>query len=244
MKKRSLVLITRPVDDGRRFADELARSVIEPLLQPMMEIVSLGFIPPDLSRYQAMLVSSANALRVFCAKVSARDMRMYVVGKNTQEEARTQGFPDVISADGTADDLMDSVVARAEKDGLPLLHVRGEDVAKPLDEMLRVQGFKVENLIVYKARFVGGFSTEVLKKISDGSVNIVTFFSRRTADNFMRLVDENELGGALGGIKALCISSDVLECVRLHSWADTYTAKTSDRAGMLALIQGVCAGDE
>ncbi len=241
MVKRSLVLITRPAQDAQIYSNALSGEGFNVLLSPMLEIVPKSFDIPDLSKYQALLVTSANALRVLAPLVRQRDIKLYVVGENTKEEALALGFTDVVSSGGAARDLAVLVREEANKDGLPLLHIHGEDIAKSVAQILDLYGFNVEDLIVYKAKRVNAFSSEVLDKIRDGSIEVVTFFSKRTAKNFMRLIDENELSGALGGIKALCISSGVLECVQLRGWAKTYMAKTPDRKGMQALLEDVCS---
>lgn len=240
MADRPVILITRPLEDGKKDAGILEREGFDVLLEPMLEIVPLEFSSPDLSNYQAMVVTSANALRVFCDQVEQRDIKLYVVGQNTADEADDLGFTDVVSADGTAQDLVDLIVVRADKGAASLLHICGEDVSFPLAQALLDQGISVEGLPVYKAQKVDGLSSEGIAQLKDGAIDVVVFYSKRTAENFMRMVDENEFSEALEGIKALCISSGVLECVRLYPWANTYVAPTPNREGMLALIKGIC----
>ena len=106
--------------------------------------------------------------------------------------------------------------------------------------MFAGSGIKVETLVVYKAEKVKTLSNLCIKKIRTGEIVAVTFFSRRTAENFLFQIDANGLGDSLAGIKALCISQGVLECVRSRKWGGTYTSSQPDRQGMLEIIVQVC----
>jgi uroporphyrinogen-III synthase len=124
--------------------------------------------------------------------------------------------------------------------GGPLLYLRGRNVSYPLDKELATLGFKVEAPIVYEALCSKAFSPSCQAALKGGGIEAITFFSKRTALNFMRLVEKHSLADRLRGIKALSISKPVLECVQAGNWLETYTAQTPDRSGMVDLVGRVC----
>jgi uroporphyrinogen-III synthase len=231
-----LILITRPEDDALDYAAELQAEGFETLVAPMLVIVPTAFEQPDLSKYQALLFTSANAVRIFAEMVKSRVLPVFVVGPHTEKEARTQGFGNVISANGTGDELAVLVRTKITDKTKPLLHVRGAHAAKPLHILLAPDGIKVDLLTVYDSEKVSELSMEARSAIENNRVEAVTFFSKRTAQNFAALADSLNLKG----IKGLCLSNAVLECVQSCTWAKTYVAGTPDRAGMLALLRSVC----
>lgn len=236
----AFILTTRPAEDGDDYAGQLQAEGFQTLSAPMLEIKTKEFDVPDLSKYQGLLFTSANALRVFAGATPRRDIAVYAVGGHTAEAAESAGFTPVYSADGNAEDLARFVTEKAGNADKPFLHVRGEHISRPLHVLLGAQGFKVDLLPVYTAQMAEGFSPETLDSLKTGRIQAVTFFSRRTAVNFLDLVEQQGLSAELKSIKALCISDEVLKCVQPYSWAGTFVSEAPDRASMLKLLKSVC----
>ncbi|MCC6597212.1 MAG: uroporphyrinogen-III synthase [Alphaproteobacteria bacterium] len=237
---RIFVLITRPEAEAALYAKELREAGFSSLLAPMLDIQPIPFPAPDLAYYQALLFTSVNGVRAFCAQVEDRDICAYTVGQHTAQEAKKQGFTEIRSAAGTGVDMVRLVVEEAQGPARPFLHVRGDHAALALDEALATQGLRAERLVVYHALPVEVLTPEVLSALRAGEVQAVTFFSRRTAENFMEIVRRAGLEAVLKGIKALCISESVLQYVQPDLWLETYASGTPDRGGMMVLLQRAC----
>ncbi|HBR69653.1 MAG TPA: hypothetical protein DEA55_09790 [Rhodospirillaceae bacterium] len=244
MNGQGLILITRPAEDAQEYARELQNLGHKTFIEPMLEIVPANFSLPDLAGYRGLIFTSANAVRIFSESSSERGIEVYCVGQNTYEQARKSGYGNIYNANGSAVQIVPLILNRVGTDTGQFLHIRGEDVARPVDEMFAGSGVKVETLVVYKAEKVKALSNLCIKKLRDGEISAVTFFSKRTAESFLFQIGANDLGGALMSIKALCISQAVLECVRTRKWGDTYAASQPDRQGMLNLITQVCGSGE
>ncbi len=240
MSARGYIIVTRPEKEAQDYAQELRAAGFKALSAPMLSIKPIAFDFPNLDDYQALLFTSANAVRVFCDRAPRRDIPVYVVGQYTASEAKDQGFENVVVSDEGGDALA-ALVDDHVKDRLAkLLHVRGVHVARAIDELLVERGYKVDILKVYEAQSVYALPSDVLDAVRAGTVNAVTFFSKRTAENFINLARENDAVSDLQRIKALCISSSVLKYVQAVSWADTYKSEKPHRASMLALIKETC----
>lgn len=224
------ILITRPVAEAVVTAKELKKLGFSSLISPMLEIVTVPFTLENSESYQAFIFTSANAVRVFSAANSTRNIPVYTVGQQTKDAAQEAGFKVAGSANGNSTDL-DALLSQTGQGRA--LHIRGQDVTAPLTG--------TESLIVYKAELAGEFAPEIIQKIQNGGVEAVTFYSRRTALNFIKLIDAAGLNESLQNIKALCISNEVLECVQPEKWAETYAAERPDRKGMTNLVKRVCA---
>ncbi len=236
MNGQGLILITRPIEDAEDYARELQNLRYKTFIEPMLEIVPVDFSPPDLAGYKGLIFTSANAVRIFSETSPQRDIEIYCVGQNTSEQTRKSGYKNVHNANGDIVQIVPFILSRAGAGNEHFLHIRGEDVARPVDEMFAGSGVKVETLVVYKAEKVKALSNLCIKKLRVGEISAVTFFSKRTAESFILQIDEHDLAGALTSIKALCISSRVLDCVRTRKWGGTYTASQPDRQGMLDMI--------
>ncbi len=237
---KKLVLITRPEEDAAVFAQVLEGQGISSLIQPMLDIQPVSFELPDLSAYQGLIFTSANGVRGFAAESYERAIPAYTVGKQTESAARAEDYSHILCAEGVGEDLAALIQAHALKEISKLLHIRGQHVAYPLAPVLQSKGYSVDELIVYEAFQCETFSKETHSALQNEQVQAVTFFSKRTAEAFIGAVDKGGLSAALAGIKALCISESVLNCVRDYNWQDAYAANTPDQDGVVQLVAQHC----
>ncbi len=233
----STVLITRPLIQARLYAAELEALEHKTIVDPMLSFEALGFEVPDLSTYQGLLFTSAHAVKVFVACVGVCDLPVFCVGTHTESVAKERGFTTVYETGGNAEKMVAFVTDHCTDQTKPLLHVRGEHVAKPLHVLLAGHGFQVDLLHVYKTAQATEFSEGTLAALQEGAIDMVVFFSARTAQAFMNLIRDYKLEEKLAGLKALSISESVLECVDNGNWNGCFVASTPDKAGMTGLIQ-------
>lgn len=245
MTAKKYILITRPVEEARVFARKLKQEGLHAMVEPMLEIEHKEFEVPDIEKYQGIVFTSVNAVRGLAAQLGAKgikaiDYPAYCVGDRTAKEARTQGFEKVFSAKGTADELIEMISKKITSKELPLLYVKGEHTARPVDKILKELGFRLNSIVVYTAKPVKSLSPECLMAIRNGRLEAITFFSKRTVDTFVREIKKNGMLQELFAIKLLLLSDSMLESVRPYRKARTHTAKTPDAVGMLELIWRTC----
>lgn len=241
---KNLILITRPAVDADEFARDIRVLGFTPLIEPMLGISEMAYDMPDFASYPALVFTSANAVRVFGCPEAARGVPVFAVGDHTAAELRKSGYTKVYSASGDGADL--AALVKQKLQGLPhhLLHIRGEYTARPLEETLAVDRIKMDPLVVYTANTEDCFTDKCRAAIENNAVQAVTFFSKRTAGNFIALARQENLLDNLKSIKALCISLPVLECVHAVQWAEAYRTARPDREAMLDLLRNVCVPDK
>ncbi|MCB9987742.1 MAG: uroporphyrinogen-III synthase [Rhodospirillales bacterium] len=226
------ILITRPKDQ----ADEIARVAeslgFSPLMAPMLEIAALAPLLPDLSLYQALVFTSVNGVRMFAGMTGDRSHPVYTVGGQTKKAALEAGWENVFSADGTAADMISYLGRRVEDHGTPLLHVCGADVAVPID----APGLSIDPLPVYKAVPVQNFTDELLLALDENTIVAALFYSARTAQAFVHLLEKYERTEAISSIKALCLSDSVVKSVEGLPWEGVRVAGRPDGEAMRALL--------
>ncbi|MCB1532933.1 MAG: uroporphyrinogen-III synthase [Alphaproteobacteria bacterium] len=234
------ILITRPQNQAEAFAKSVHALGLETLIAPMISVEPVAFETPDLNDFQALIFTSAQGVKFFTGQVRLRDIAVYVVGPQTEQAALAAGFEEVYSADGDAGDLVDLIDNEAPDTARPFLYVRAKETAKPLEEMLEKRGFTVESLIAYETKNTATLPEEIVQSLKAGDIQAVTFFSKRTAENFVKAVSERGLADSFSTIKALCLGDSMLEYVRLLRWQDTYVSDKPDQENMLALVVREC----
>src|SRR6202021_4309688 len=151
------VLVTRPHPDDEATAAALRARGIEVLRAPMLRFEPVAFHDDLDAHYGAVIVTSANALRGIephLAGSGLLKLPLFAVGQRTADAARAAGFDRVISAEGDAAGLRDSVVASARakelKEASTLLYLAGADLARDLAGELGERGFNVVTHTTYR----------------------------------------------------------------------------------------------
>lgn len=212
------VLILRPQPGADATAARAAASGLEAIVAPLFAIVARDWTPPE-SRWDALLVTSANAARAIDARTSRGD-RVYAVGGATAAALAAAGFRDIVTGTGRVADI----VRRAKADGVAaLLHLAGAD-RTAFDPI----GLRIETRIVYASETVPpppAFD-EGLRR---GAVALL--HSARAARRFHMLASPHHRVAAL--------SRAVLDGAG-SGWAATAIAARPDDEALLAAAAELC----
>ncbi len=246
-------LITRPMEDAKALAQLLRDRNIDPVIEPMLIIEPRAGEALDIAGVQGILLTSANGARMLARHISgdtAGDagallhVAVFCVGKATAKAARDAGFENIASADGDVEALAGLAAARLDPKAGTLVHVAGSRVAGDLSGLLSDKGFAVHRAVLYQAHKPEALSPALLGRLKSHDIDLVLFFSAATAQNFIDLVAAAGLGSALAPVTALCLSQAVataLERTRGSGWAGVRVAPRPDIAGMMELVDDVCA---
>jgi uroporphyrinogen-III synthase len=185
---------------------------------PLFEIIALPWAAPDPALFDAIMITSANALRAGGNAVARyRHLPLYAVGAATARAARDAGFGDVRSSAGDAAALTARIVA----DGcLQVLHLAGRERTA-----LPTVPFTVTTAIVYA-------SAAIIDPVVPQS-GVAMVHSVRAAARFADLI------AVRSAIAIIAISAPVAAAAG-PGWAVIAVAATPDDAAMLALAPGLC----
>jgi uroporphyrinogen-III synthase len=116
------LVILRP-EPGASATAERARAMgLEPVAMPLFEVQSVDWHPPDAGLFDALLLTSANAVRHGGEGLQKlRQLPVYAVGEATAAAARGAGFDIASTGDAGVERLLGSI----ESD-VRLLHLCGE----------------------------------------------------------------------------------------------------------------------
>jgi uroporphyrinogen-III synthase len=149
---KPVVWITRTRDGAERTAKAIAAFGFDTVIAPVMEAVpAKAHIAPD--SFDALVVTSGNAVTAFCEMCERRDMTVYCVGDRTCKIAADNGLDNAKSASGDVSALFDFICADAAK-STRLLYAAPHDPAAPLADWLKDQGYAVTQVTAYETRLV------------------------------------------------------------------------------------------
>ena len=232
------VLVTRPEEDASALVAALHARGHEVLVEPMLTVAPApGVAPPlDLDGVQALLFTSANGVRALARLTARRDLPVFTVGDASAEAARAAGFGAVESAGGDVDALARLVVLRLNPDGGTLYQAAASRRAGDLTGTLEAAGFTLRREVLYETVPVTDLSGTLRLELATGQLPAATFFSPRTAETFVGLVEKLGLAGACAETTALCLSEAVAERLRGLDWRALLVAERPNQVSLLARL--------
>ena len=105
------VLITRPLIDAEDLMGKLFSLGHKIIHLPTLKISSVNNDPIDISKYDALVFTSANAIRNLKVKSKNIDKLCFCVGSITEKIARNSGYNNTISAGGTVNALKNLIIS-------------------------------------------------------------------------------------------------------------------------------------
>jgi len=231
------LLVTRSQPDAVRTALALQDRGHDAIVAPLFEIDILSKVDPDGGPWDAILLTSTNALwgiDGFGWRDDWRDLPIFAVGERTAQAARDSNFTAVTSAGGNVDDLADLVAARL-KPPARLLYLAGEERAGDIAGVLRAKNFIVDTVVVYRFVVAETLPTQAAAALT-GEIDGVLHYSRQSAEVFLTAArNSGLLEAALTKPVHYCLSARVAEPLTQAGAAKVSIAARPDEAALLAL---------
>ena len=254
MSKRPLhgrrVLITRArhqVDPFRRELVELGASVIEiPTIeiQPMPLDERVNKAIAHLDATALVIFASANAVDIFFQMLlaSGSDARAFhgsklcAIGQETAQSLEGHGLrPELITSEYTAEGLAKALEGW-EMDGMHVLVPRAEVARDTLPSLLANRGAEVEILPVYRAMCPAGTGDALLRLFNNEGVDVITFTSSSTVNNFVRAFPEDRLPAVLGDAEVACMGPVTADVARKLGLTVSIVAREYTTHGLVQAI--------
>jgi len=199
------VVITRPEAQTEEFLDLLhaegARTYLFPTIKiaPPENFSDLDQAVGNVNAYHWLIFTSANAVRFFFQRLqeSAKDLRnlkgirICAIGPTTAREVERHGIavdlvPDVFTSEGILDALKQQDMA-----GKSVLIPRAEKARDVLPQGLVQAGARVDCVTAYRTVPSGRKKSELDGLIKDGLVDVITFTSPSTVENYIKIMGGN-----------------------------------------------------
>ena len=212
------LLIVRPQPGADATAARARALELEPVSVPLFAIKPIDWTPPDSEHFDALLLTSANAVRHAGEAVSRyAALPTFAVGHATQAAANASGLGVVATGDSGVEAILPVI---EEKGWTRVLHLAGRD-----HHPYPPTALQVTTCIVYAA-------IETDAALPDPPY-VALLHSERAATRLAQLASDR------AAIAIVAISSDVATAAGL-GWRHVAIAPTSEDAAMLALAARLC----
>ena len=244
------IVITRAREQSGLLRDAMEELGAEVIVFPTIEVRNpsswerLDAAIGRLGEFQFLLVTSANGVRKFLARLKAcgrdlRDLKGLTIGAigpaTAMEFAKTGINVDFIPKEYQAEGLLEAL-ARQDLRGKSFLIPRAKVARDLVPRVLEELGARVEVVEAYEtvpAKFSAGELEALLKPPPD----LITFTSSSTASNFAKLFPPEGLSTVLKGTSIASIGPITSETVRKLGLKVTVEAGESTIPGLVKAIQ-------
>jgi uroporphyrinogen III methyltransferase/synthase len=197
------ILVTRAAQQSSQFTKLLRSEGATVIEMPALEIrppsswEGLDRAIAHLGDFQWLILTSANGVEYFWERLvtlgkdarSLAGVKIAVVGQKTAASLKQKGLqPDFIPPDFVADSLIENFPESlaAQKVLFPRVETGGREV---LVQELTARGAKVVEVAAYQSGCPVQISPEAWQALQQQAVDIVTFASSKTVQNFYQLVE-------------------------------------------------------
>ena len=233
-------LIVRTEPGAGDFVQRLAADGIQAVACPVTTIRPLDTPFSVPATAQAVVFTSANAVRCYADCNARTDLPAFAVGASTAGAAAAAGFAIVHSADSDVRGLAALVAARCRPAQGEVIYPAARDASGELGSTLGACGISVSQTALYEARGAGMLPEAVKNAFRTRTVTAAALFSARNAVEFGRLVVSAGHTGAVTGMYACCISNAVAaafdDVAGLPAARRTIVAASPDGDAMAALL--------
>jgi uroporphyrinogen-III synthase len=226
------VLVTRPEEDAARIAPLLRARGHETVIAPLLTVRFHEGPEIPLDGVQAVLATSANGVRALAARSSRRDVPIFAVGPQTEEEAMRLGFASARNAQGDSKVLAAATARWASPSSGPLLHVKGADADGTLATLLKAQGFDVRTSVLYDVTAVAKLPAALRGLIGGGRIDAALFFSPRSAGVFRDCAASLDVSSLIAG----CISEATAAALVPLAFREVRVASEPNQIAVLACL--------
>lgn len=219
------VLILRPQPGADRTARKAGQLGLETIVHPLFAPQPIAWTPPPAARFDAFLLTSANAARLAGPALAAyRALPTYAVGQASADALMDEGFVKVIAGEADAS----AIAARLATDGhRHILHLSGTTVAPMVAGPLNITRIPVYSMTSLPP------DPALLHDALPGSVLLV--HSPRAGQRLAEQIPQP----VRAGLHLVGISSAALAAAGT-GWASARASARPDDDEMLALAVRLC----
>jgi uroporphyrinogen-III synthase len=241
------VLITRPRAQADGFAEKLRAAGFEPIFFPVIEIqpiennVALERALEKLNCYEWVVFTSVNAVEVVFFLTppplpmgEGQEIRVAAIGPKTAETLRKHGVePNFIPDEYVGEAILSGL---GDVKGKWVLFPRAEIARKELPEAIANAGGVVHEIVVYRT-LPAEMDMDGLNALKSG-VDVVTFTSASTVENFIAIVKQNGLDqlNLPGNPVFACIGPITEQAARDEGFQNIVVAKEYTTEGLMEVI--------
>ena len=230
------ILLTRQLQDSKDLIQKFKSNGFKVSNLPLLEINKLDYDDNKNYNYNAIIFTSSNAIKFLNLKNIKKNILCFCVGSHTEKTARSNGFQNVIAADGNVRNLKELVQQNLSIKDNKILYVSGDVLSFPLDKELISEGYNVERLINYTVKHNKNLDISFLDSLKKDMPNLVYVYSENSAKSFLNLIKKYELVDYWMNTNLMCIGEKTSSVLNVIKWKKIFLFNPGEEEFLLYKI--------
>ncbi len=199
------ILLTRPLKDSHELILRFQKLGHDVSHLPLIKIEKKDHEELNFSDYKGIIFTSSNSINFLDTKSIDKKINCFCVGSATEKNARSNGFLNVYSADGSVLNLKELVLQNYNSSDGKLLYVSGEAVSTNLDEELIAEGYSVKRIVNYITKPIEKIDETFIDKLKLKMPEIVFVYSQNSAISFLNIIKNYQLVDLWMNTNLMCL---------------------------------------
>jgi len=213
------IILTRPLIDSEDLMAKFFSLGHKIIHLPTLKISSLNIDPINLDQFDAIVFTSANAIKYLKTEKQKNNIVCFCVGSITEKIARMNGFTNTISAGGTVNALKHLIInSKKIKKNKKIAYICGDNLSFDLDLDLITEGYKIEKIVNYSSEKILDINIQNKELIKNNPPHYIFVYSQRSAQSFIEIVKKYSLYPLMTGSTVMCISKKVASVFEKEKW--------------------------
>ena len=230
------ILLTRPLDDCLEMILRFKSLGHQVSHLPLLSINKINHDEIDFSNYEGIIFTSANAVKFLNLKQINKKIVCFCVGNATEKKAKNIGFQNVITAEGSVNNLKELVLQNFDQKNGKLIYVSGEIVSTDLDWQLTKEGYKIERVINYRTTRNQKFDEKFVKDLKLNIPDMVYIYSENSAHSFLNFVKINRSENLWMNTNLMCIGEKTSSILNEIKWKKIFLFNPGEEEFLLYKI--------
>ena len=230
------ILLTRPLKDSHELILRFQKLGHDVSHLPLIKIEKKDHEELNFSDYKGIIFTSSNSINFLDTKSIDKKINCFCVGCATEINARSNGFLNVYSADGSVRNLKELILQNYNSSDGKLLYVSGETVSTNLDEELITEGYSIKRIVNYVAKPVEKIDETFIGQLKLKMPEIVFIYSQNSAISFLNIIKNHQLVDLWMNANLMCLGEKTSSILNEIKWKKIFLFNPGEEEFLLYKI--------
>jgi uroporphyrinogen-III synthase len=203
---------------------------------PLLVVDKVKYDSIDFSSFGGIIFTSANAIKFLDLKSIDKKILCFCVGEATEKKVRSNGFQNVIAAEGNIENLKELILQNFDKKNGSLIYISGETISADIDQQLSKEGYNVERIINYRTSHNQNFDDELIRELKQKMPDIVYVYSQNSASSLLNLIKLHQLESLWMNTNLMCIGEKTSSILNEIKWKKIFLFNPGEEEFLLYKI--------
>ncbi len=230
------ILLTRPLEDSHELILRFNKLGHDISHLPLIKIEKKNHEKLNFSDYKGIIFTSSNSINFLDTKSIDKKINCFCVGSATEKKARSNGFLNVYSANGSVSNLKELILQNYNSSSGKLLYVSGEIISTNLDKELISEGYSIKRIINYAAKPIEKINETFIDKLKLKMPEIVFVYSQNSAINFLNIIKNYQLVDLWMDTNLMCLGEKTSSVLNEIKWKKIFLFNPGEEEFLLYKI--------